>query len=97
MILSALRKAWAFLGEDRLQLILCGAVLVVCWLDFVSGNWMNLVLSIAILALTLPWSWRALAPKSSRDAKRLAKTSTLAGHQPIGAHVDKPEHRTWRK
>lgn len=95
MILSSLRKAWEALGDERLQLMLYGAMVPVCLLDVADRHWWHLGLSLVVLALFLPPTWRALAPKAGRDAKRLAKTSKLAGHSPIGAHVDEP--RRWRK
>ena len=61
---------------------------------FSSGD---LFLCLVIVCFTAYKCCEVLSKRGGKpqNAKSLAKASDLAGHQPIGAHVD--EHRAWRK
>ena len=97
MILVALKRAWQFLGDDRTALIVSGVVLIFALDAALRGHWWFSGILLAIFAGLAALAWRSLSP-AVRETRKLQKVaSMLAGYQPIGAHVDKPEHRTWRK
>lgn len=70
MILSALKRTSAFLGDSRHLLLLSGALVIVCFFDLSQQSWGHLIISLAVLAWILPPAWRDLGKDEHRTWRK---------------------------